>query len=364
VKSFFHFFGLFFRSELKKHIDIIALSALMLSILTAVMVSMASYKSKVFNEIDQKPDFILKNSLSNGSMVPLDWMDKLYEIRGVSDIAPRLFVDFNGFKLLGIDFLEDNPNQNLSKLINSINLKEFLSKNYLLAKKNSLKSSQIKIKNQIFKLYPLSKEQEALIPQNTLILPLDKLQMLFNLDENFVTDIAFNVPNDDEWTMVEDKVNSLSFSSLAVNKKDMKKAYSQMFNFKGGFFLVLYLIVMAIFALILYSRYSQFQSYDKRVVGILRGVGWSIRDILIFKFLESALVVGISFILGVLGGYLILSFDSKLVGKIFFDDFKVAAIFDGATIFSILLIYSVIFFASVLIPVWKVAITQPKEAMN
>ncbi len=88
------------------------------------------------------------------------------------------------------------------------------------------------------------------------------------------------------------------------------------------------------------------------------------------KFYETLIVVLISFILGVILAYIyVFIFNAPLIKDIFLGggNLKNSLSFIPAVEFGILssifIFYAIPFFASVLIPVWRVAVTSPKEAM-
>jgi ABC-type lipoprotein release transport system permease subunit len=368
MRVFFYFLWINLKKDLKREIDIILLSVILLSTMITIFGVFGNYQEKIRQILDTKPDFILQNTTK--TLIPSSWIDEVLEIRGISDVSPRLYLKYKDFYILGVDFFSENANKNISKLLSKIDLKKFFSKNYALVSKDLKLKRDFKLYNEKFEAFFLSDELSKLIPKNSIIIPLEKLQALSKVGEEKISDISLNVPNNDEWDTVKQKLDSLFFNSVTFNKKDLIKAYVEMFNFKGGFFLLLYLIVIAIFSLILNSRYSNIYSEDRKIVGILKGIGWSIGDILYFKLFESLILIFISFFIAFIFAFLELFYLKDFFGEIFFNTKDLNLIEEGffsidfGIIFSIFLLYAVAFIASVLIPVWKIAIIEPKEAME
>ncbi|HFS82401.1 MAG TPA: ABC transporter permease [Epsilonproteobacteria bacterium] len=185
-----------------------------------------------------------------------------------------------------------------------------------------------------------------------------------------MSDIAFNVPNDDEWANAADKVSALHYDLRVINKEDIVKAYENPYNYKGGIFLILFLITMVTFMLILYQRYAMVYSSERRHIGLLRALGWSIHDVLKLKFFETMMVVVVSFVLGVtLAYFYVFVLGAPLLREIFLgganlhNKVTLVPVLDFTVLSTIFLIYAVPFVSAVLIPVWKIAVTDPKEAM-
>ena len=53
--------------------------------------------------------------------------------------------------------------------------------------------------------------------------------------------------------------------------------------------------VIFTFILVLYQRYSMISSNDKREIGILKAVGWSIKDIIKLKIIENFIKLSYDF---------------------------------------------------------------------
>jgi ABC-type lipoprotein release transport system permease subunit len=201
-------------------------------------------------------------------------------------------------------------------------------------------------------------------------MPIALAQEILGVDEEKVSDIAFNVPNDDEWDNVADKISTFHYDLRVISKKDITKAYENLYNYKGGIFLILFLITMVTFVLILYQRYAMVYSSERRHIGLLRALGWSIHDVLKLKFFETMMVVIVAFVLGVTLAYLyVFVLGAPLLREIFLgganlhNNVELVPVLDFTILSTIFLIYAVPFIAAVLIPVWKIAVTDPKEAM-
>jgi ABC-type antimicrobial peptide transport system permease subunit len=130
------------------------------------------------------------------------------------------------------------------------------------------------------------------------------------------------------------------------------------------------MIVLGTFTLILYQRYSMVYSSERRHIGLLRALGWSINDVLTFKFMETIMVILTSFIIGIFIAYVyVFALGAPLLKEIFLggqnlqNSIVFVPVLDFSVLSSIFLIYALPFIAAVLIPVWRVSVTDPKEAM-
>jgi ABC-type antimicrobial peptide transport system permease subunit len=111
-------------------------------------------------------------------------------------------------------------------------------------------------------------------------------------------------------------------------------------------------------------------STERRYIGLLRALGWSIQDVLKLKFFETMMVVVIAFLLGTTLAYIyVFVAGAPLLKDIFLGGANLrqfatfVPILDFRLLSSIFLIYAIPFVSAVLIPAWRIAVTDPKEAM-
>ncbi len=368
---------------------VIAISLVVLFLLSSVLFISSSIRYSLEQTLELEPDFIVQRTRGGERInAPVEWTDGLLEIHGISSVTPRVYGRYffkskeDSFLVVGVDFMDEQSNKALRSIMDGTDLKRFLSgdnmlvgegvSNYLkahfypkgytfLTPKGAFK------KVHLFKVLP---QKSNLIANDMIIMPLELAQEILGMGEEEVSDIAFNVPNDDEWENVEDKISSFHYDLRVVSKNDIRKAYENLYNYKGGIFLILFLITMVTFVLILYQRYSMVYSSERRHIGLLRALGWSIRDVLKLKLFETMMVVVVSYVLGVaLAYFYVFVWGAPLLREIFLgggnlhNSLTLVPVLDFGILSSIFLIYAVPFVSAVLIPVWKIAVTDPKEAM-
>jgi ABC-type lipoprotein release transport system permease subunit len=358
-------------------------------LLSSVLFISSSLQQSLLGTLDEQPDFTVSRVEAGRAVnTPVEWIDRITEINGVSKVTGRIYGRYyfapreKSFLIVGIDFFDEQNSRTLKELLDGIDLKVFLStpnmlvgegvRKYLNAhyykESFSFKTPQGSFKKvNIYKTLP---EQTKLIANDMILMPIDLAREIFGISEDEVTDITFNVPNDAEWDNIVAKLHLLFYDVRVVEKREVRKAYENLYNYKGGLFLILYLITIVTFMLILYQRYSMVYSSERKEIGILRAVGWSIKDVLKLKFYETVVVVLVSFVLGVVLAYLyVFIWNAPLLSQIFLgganlpNKVQFVPVIHFGILGSIFLFYAVPFLAAVLIPAWKIAVTPPKEAM-
>ncbi len=389
-KTFLYYTFLTIYKDKKKHISIVIISTILIFLLSSTLFISSSIKNTLLNTLNNQADFIVQKVIAGERVnAPLKWEEKLLNIYGIESVTPRVYGRYyfndklNYALIIGVDFLDDNSNKNISKIIDNLNLKKFLSKNNMIigngVKEFLEKSFYDKsytfltpkgkfIKFNIYKVLPKSSN---FVSNNLIIMPIDKAKEILGLKKDEVSDFALNIPNNKEWNNIYDKISSLYFNILVISKNEVKKAYENLYNYKGGFFLSIFILTLITFTLILYYRYTIIYFSEKKDIGLLRAIGWSINSIIKFKLIESLITALIAYILGVTLSYIyVFIYNAPLLKDIFLGNanlnffIKFNPILDFRVLASIFIIFVIPYIASVIIPVWKISTTNPKEAMK
>ncbi len=384
-----HFLALSVFGESSRHLATVLLSVLVIFILSSVLFISSSIKYTVTTALENEADMTVQR-VRGGMLaqVPLSWEKDIVNIRGIDSVSPRVWGRYftkpkgKSFLIIGVDFLDSNANKALSKIVGSTDLKKFLNAHNMLvsAKVKSWMKKRFYTDSYSFlsadgefikmNIYATLPKNSDLLSNDVIIMPIDDARKILGIKEGYVTDFVLNVPNDAQKVFIEDKLSSLHFDIRVVSKKESLAAYDESFNFRNGFFLTLFMILLATFSLILYQRYTQSYSTQKRQIGIYRALGWSIKDILTLKFYEIVVIILGSYVTGVGLAYIFVYIanapvlrDIFLGSGNFSPDVVLIPVIDFSALSSIFLLYAIPFVASVLIPVWKIAVSDPKEAM-
>lgn len=387
---FFNFLFLLLLKHKSKHIAIFIISILIVFMISSVLFISNSLKKEVFSTLNNQSDFVIQKT-NNGKFfdTPISWIDDFSSINGVKNIQQRVYGQYYFmpenvyFTIIGVDFFEENTNKNIKELLSVLNISDFLQNDSMIIgngikkifdKYHYFDSYDFKLLNKqslnlkIFKDLP----QEAnLVANDLIIMDINLAKKILNINEENSTDIVLNVPNDLEKQNIKEQL-ILKHSNIRILQKEaLKKEYENMFNYKGGIFLVLFIVVIFTFILILYQRYSMISSSDKKEIGILKAVGWSIKDIIKLKIIENFIIGFMAFIIGVIVAYIfVFILNAPILKNIFIgfsnvqNDFILNANIEFSTLITLFLFFIIPFLSAVLIPVWKIAVIDANESMK
>ena len=387
---FFNFLFLLLSKHKSKHLAIFIISILIVFLTSSILFLKNSLQKEVNSTLENQSDFIIQK-INSGKIenIPTLWIDDFSSINGVKQIQQRVYGYYYFmpeniyFTIVGVDLFEENINKNIKELLNILNISEFLETNSMIIgngvkkifdKYHYFDFYDFKLPNnnlETIKIFKDLPKEANIVANDLIIMDINLAKKILNINEDEATDIILNVPNNLERQNVKEQI-LLEHSNIRVLQKDeLKKMYENMFNYKGGIFLILFIVVLFTFILILYQRYSMISSTDKREIGILKAVGWSIKDIIKLKIMENFIVGFMAFIIGVILAYIfIFILNAPILKNIFIgfsniqNDFIISSNIEISSLITLFLFFMIPFLSAILIPVWKVAIIDSTKSMK
>jgi ABC-type lipoprotein release transport system permease subunit len=156
-----------------------------------------------------------------------------------------------------------------------------------------------------------------------------------------------------------------------ITKNDLKVSYQNIFDYKSGIFLAIFSIALFTFFMIIFDKATGVSSNEKKEIGVLKSLGWSIDDILKEKFYESFLISFFAYLLGVfLALIFVYILQAPLLKEIFMGysqlkpEFILPFVLDFQTLFLVFFISVPLYVLSTIIPSWKIATLDAWEVIR
>ncbi|WP_164469925.1 ABC transporter permease [Aliarcobacter cryaerophilus] len=380
---FINLIFLLLHKQKTKYISIFILATLTIFLLSTVIFIKSSLQNEILKTLESHNDFIIQREFG-GRIFDIENQleDKLINIYGVKNITKRVYGRYKFlsedvyFTIIGVDF--SNLNKELKNLgLQNISNDEMIvgfEVDNLLKKYKYTNYYDFFLPNKEIKKVKIAKvlEKESnIISSDIIILDINLARDILGVNRDFSTNIAFDVPNELERANIKQKLQRLDLDLNIIQKEDILKKYEAIFNYKGGVFLILYLVVLFAFIMILYQRYSQVSINERKQIAIFKAIGYSVRDIIKIKMSENFVVAFVSYLFGVLLAYFfVFILNAPILKNIFIDfsniknDFIIYPYIEFSTFVTLFLFFMVLFLSSVLIPVWKISAINPYESLR
>ncbi len=313
-------------------------------------------------------------------------IDSLKNMRGVATVYPRIWgylpESTTGAVLTVIG--TDQPFANLpfiqqtnnSLQINNLQADEVLVGTGLLQLRNLQVGDYFSIAEigdsiQNFKIVGAFDAEVDLLTKDLLVFSPPTARKLIGLAPNEATDLALEVKNEIETDNIGRKIDFRFPALRVVSKKQLAATYETLFGWRGGLLVFGSFSAFLAFILLVWDKASGLNRQEQRELGILKSVGWSIGNVLWLKMSEGLLISFMATLLGILGAWVhLVVFDATLLKpflagwSVLYPSFQLPVSIDATNLLLIMLLSVVPYLATILIPAWLAAITDPAEEIG
>jgi len=389
-KKFINFLSLLLITYRKKHISIFFISVVIVTIMASVLFISSSIQKDIDTTLNNQADITVQRYKAGKVLnTPEIWIDEFIDINGVSIAQGRIYGMHyyepaeQYFMIVGLDMFDTQIVKTLQTLTDNLDIKKFLLKDNMIIGSGvkthfdeyeyydyySFRPPDRSVKK-VF-IYDTFSKNSDIVSSDMIIMDINIAREILGVEDGFVTDIILKVPNPLELDIIKTKLVISHFDMRVIKKSDIQKYYKNLFNYKGGLFLTLYIVVLLTFLLILYQRYSMIQDIDSKEIAILRSVGWKINTVIWLKIIENFIVATLAYMIGILIAYFyVFILDAPILKNIFLgysnlsQDISFSPNIDVGLLVILFLVFVIPFIIAIIIPVWKTAIIEPSEVMR
>ena len=367
----------------KKNMALIIIYAAVVGFFSSIVLFTSALKYESKNTLSELPELWIQK-LAGGRLqpMPIGIVDSLQNIRGIQQVIPRYWGYYYDsptgavFTIIGSDSsisgLYDLKTEYSGKLDDSsaVSGTGFMQMHHLeMGDRLSLIDGAGNLEG--FQIVGQFIASSDLLTKDLIISSISSAQKILGLEENQCTDIAIRVMNINEVENIALKINRKYYGLRVVSKEDLLLTYDALFSWRGGIFVFGGLISLLAFLILAWDRASGLSKEERKELGILKGIGWQINDVLLLKFFEGIIISLTATLMGILASlFHIFVFDAWLIKPFFigwsvlYPDYNLRMVIDGSSLLIVFLISVIPYLSASVIPAWKGAITDPAEVIQ
>ncbi|MBR8464485.1 ABC transporter permease [Campylobacter sp. faydin G-24] len=366
-KVFIDYAVLLLRKDRADHTFSFLIFCFIVFILSSVLFISSSIQQDIIKSVKSHPDIVVealragkRDTMHDGYIYDAKQISGVSDVVGVVDGYYYFAQKRTWFHIIGDNSLNED------EMIIGEGVKRAMKELYYEDVFNFLTEENL-IPIKINKTSPHSTN---IISNNVIYMHEDNAREVLSLDDNEYTKMYVSVPNSNEISEVALKFMNLYPNTFAKTAEDRIAEVKHIYYYKGGIFMVLYIVAMISFFILLKNQISLAYGQKKKEIAILRSIGYSIKDIIALKFIQNFIVAVSAFLLGCALAYIyVFVLHAPLLREIFLggeidNSITFTPIFDFDTLFLLFLFSVVPFLAFVIIPSWRVAISDMSEAVK
>lgn len=373
-----------------KNIFILIIFFILIFLLSSVFFIANSLKKELSYTVDSLPDITIQRLQAGRQQdINLDVVDKLSNIEGVSQVSPRVWGYYYfknagaNFAVVGVSRFDANYKKSIQKVVDKYDKTIFDKPNTMIVGEGVKKILEenyydkyfnfIKPNGDFKKIYlaGIFKGGTLLESNDIILLSNDNAREIFGMSDDKATDITLRVPNPKEINEIASKIRLMFPNFRVITKNDLRISYNNIFDYKSGIFLALFIVALFTFFIIIYDKTSGLSSDEKREIGVQKAVGWKIGDILLQKFYEAFIISFVAFFSAVTFSMFYVYFlNAPLLRDIFTGysvlkpPFELPFSFDFGTVTLIFFATVPLYIAATIIPSWFAATLEADEVIR
>ncbi len=370
-----------------KNIFISIILTFLIFILSSIFFITTSIKNELSLSVESLPEITVQKLLAGKHYdIETKRVNDILSVTGVNDAYARVWGYYYfanagvNFTLVGIDQFEAQYKNSLQNLVDTTKsfddsyayigqgVKEIMSRNYFKEYFNFILADGSLKKIDIGGVF---KSDTNLESNDVVVLSKENMRIIYGMSEDYATDIVVRVKNPDEIETVAAKIKVMYPDTRVITKNDLLISYQNIFDYKSGMFLALFIVSLFTFFIIIYDRASGLSSSERKEIGVLKAIGWSLDEVLKEKFYEGALISVFSYIMGmILALAFVYLFQAPILRDVFsgYSELKTAFelpfVLDIQTMVLVFFLSVPIYIASIIIPSWRVATMDADEVMR
>ena len=367
----------------KKNLALLFIYSTVVAFFASVLFFTSALREQSRLVIQPLPELWLQK-LAGGRLVPipLALADSLRPIRGVHKTEPRVWGYYYDsptgavFTVIGSDSLfEDLPLTTFSGSLRLDSSAALCGQGFLSSHGLGL-GDQLNLIDAEGKLcaYTIRGSFSAasdLLTHDLIILWPASARRILGLAKDQATDIAVYIHNPEEADNIGIKISRRFPGIRVVSKRQLAVTYNALFGWRGGIFIYGALISLLAFLILAWDRASGLSRQDQKELGILKGIGWDISDVLVLKFWEGFIISITATLSGILlAAAHIFAFDALLIKPFLigwstlYPPYRIPLYITFGDLLLVLMISIIPYLAATLLPAWKGAVTDPAEVMQ
>ena len=353
-----------------KHLALLLVYSLVVFLLASTLLFTQSLRREAALILADAPELIVQRLVAGRhDLMPADYLDRLGQLRGVSDAYGRLW----GY------FYDPAVKANYTLLVprqeppvpGEVRLGAGVARTRGLGVGDYLSLRSARGEPFSFRIAGLLEAETELVSSDLLLLNAEDFRRFFAFPADRFTDLVLRVRNPSEVRKVAEKIALALPDTRPILRDEILRTYDALFGWRQGLIIVLLGGALLAFVIFAFDRAAGLSAEERREIGILKAIGWETGDVLRMKFWEGAALSLTAFLAGYLLAYAhVFFFAAALFAPVLkgwavlYPDFHPLPFIDGLQVATLFFFTVFPYTVATIVPIWRAAITDPDQVMR
>jgi len=353
-----------------KNVSLLLVYTLIVFVIASLVFFVQALKREARQILAGAPSLVVQRTVAGRQdLVPLAYVDRIKEIRGVRAVHPRWWgYYYDG--AFGANFtIQASEDATLAPGSAQIGPGVARILRVRVGDLITLRAhDNLPLLLTVQRILPAESE---LVASDLLLLPREDFQTLFGLPQDQATDLAVDVANPRELPTIAAKIADRMPDARPVLHSEILRTYESIFDWRSGILAGVLMVAVLCFAIFAWDRAAGLSAEERREIGILKSIGWETSDVLLLKFWEGLAVSLSAFLAGAVLAYgHVFFFSAPLFAgalkgwSVLYPRYRLVPAIDAYQLSVLFFLAVVPYTAASLIPSWRAATVDPDAAMR
>lgn len=353
-----------------KNFSLLVVYTLVIFLLASVMLFSNALRHEASLVLAQSPEMIVQRMVAGRhDLLPADYLDKASGIRGVKQVSGRLWgYHYDPIIRANYTIMVDADRQLAD---GEIVIGAGIARVRGLQQGDYLGLHDHQARTMSFQVAGILDSDSELVSADLFLINASTYRAFFGLAQDVYTDMVLSVRNPREYTTIAEKIIQRLPDTRPILRDEILRTYDAIFAWRQGIVFVILMMAVLAFVIFAWDKASGLSAQERKEIGILKATGWETADVIRMKFWEGFLISVSAFILGYLFAYVHVFyadaalFEPVLKGwAILYPRFSPLPVIDALQIATLFFFSVFPYVLATIIPIWRVATTDPDAVMR
>ncbi|MBU1232328.1 MAG: ABC transporter permease [Proteobacteria bacterium] len=353
-----------------RNLSLLVVYSLVTFLLSSVIFFTHALRKEAVIILKDGPEMIVQRTVGGRhSLIPVSYIEKIKLIRGVSSVNPRLW-GYYFHPASRTNYTIMVP-ENFSQPDDTVETGAGVLRTW-----GPLTDGKLYIRahdGEAIVLKPINTMGEGtdLVSSDLILMSETIFRKISGVPAGYATDLSVTIRNQRESATISTKITRDLPDTRPILKEDIIRTYSSLFDWRGGYVIVLLCGTVLAFFIFAWDRATGLSAEEKKEIGILKGIGWDTSDVLMMKFWEGVVISVSAFLLGVITAYIHIYvtsatlFQHALKGwSTLYPNFSLSPAIDPYQLAILFFLTVVPYTLLTIVPTWTVAVSDPDQVMR